>query len=98
MQLKENVNFNKLIKLPGHVTTADEQSAQCVIFWVNVQTIQRILTGFQLLLTINKQDQNLRLSKLISGGKDTKVYVKKELVIHNQIRIKMRNVEEGKNK
>ena len=37
--------------------------------------------GFQLFLTRNKQDQNLRLSKLISREKDTKVYVKKELVI-----------------
>ena len=58
----------------------------------------RILTGFQLFLTINKQDQNLRLSKLISREKYTKVYVKKELVMHHQIQIKMRNMEEGKKK
>ena len=32
---------------------------------------------FQQFLTINKQEQNLELSKLISGEKDTKVYVKK---------------------
>ena len=56
------------------------------------------ITGFQLFLTINKEDQNLRLSKLISGEKDTKVYVKEELVIHQQILIKMRNVEGVKKK
>ena len=54
MQLKENLNFNKLINLPGQVT-ADEQSTQCVIFQVNIQTIQRILTGFQLAIFNHKQ-------------------------------------------
>ena len=67
-------------------------------FLVKHSDFLRILTGFQLFLTINEQDQNLRLVKLISGEKDTKVYVKKELVIHHEIRIKMRNVEEGKKK
>ena len=29
MQLKENLNFNKLVNLPEQVTAADEQSTQC---------------------------------------------------------------------
>ena len=52
---------------------------QGVNFYGNVKTIQRILSGFQQFSTINKQEQNLILSKLISREKDTKVYVKKEL-------------------
>ena len=70
------MNFNKLINLPEQVI-ADE--AQYVIFRVNVQTIRRILTEFQQFLTISKQKQNLKLSKLISGEKHTKLYGKKEL-------------------
>ena len=75
MQPEENLNFNKLINVPGQVT-AEEQSI-VLFFFVNVQTIQIILTGFQQYLTVSKQEQNLKLSKLIRGEKDTKVYVKK---------------------
>ena len=80
MQPEENLNFNKLINLPGQVT-AEEQSTVRYFFFVNVETIQIILTGFQQYLTISKQEQNLKLSKLIRGEKDTKVYVKKRAIM-----------------
>ena len=39
------------------------------------------MTGFKQFLNISKQEQSLKLSKLISGEKDTKLYVKKRAII-----------------
>ena len=57
--------------------TADEQSTMCSFLGKrsdDPENIDCIPTIFN-----HEQEQNLKLSKLINGEKDTKVYVKKEL-------------------
>ena len=58
--------------------TADEQRTMCSFLGKRSDDPENI-DWIPTIFNINKQEQNLILSKLISGEKETKVYVKKEL-------------------
>ena len=62
MQLKENLNFNTLINLPGQVTE-DEQSKTLYFLGKRSGNPENI----DWIPTIFNHKQNLKLSKLLSG-------------------------------
>ena len=60
--------------------TADEKSSICY-FLGKLSDDPEDIDWIQTILNISKQEQSLKLSKLISGEKDTKLYVKKRAII-----------------